>query len=460
MAPLALAAGLVAAGRVATTRPAWAGEAVTATTTAASQDPKIPFEKYTLDNGLEVILIKDQSVPLVAVDVWYHVGSGLETPGKTGFAHLFEHMLFQGSKHVGEDRHFDVLKQVGASAVNGSTNSNRTNYFEVVPSNQLETALWLESDRMGFLLPMLTQKSLDNQIDVVRNERRQRIDNVPYGKSMMTLAEMMYPEGHPYRYSVIGKHEDLQNATLDDVVGFYKTWYVPANATLTVAGDFDDATIKQLVTKWFGDFPVSKKPDVVDIQTPLPDAKRQVVTDDFAQLRQVTWSWVTPRTMAPGDAELDIIADVLAGSEASRLYRSLVIDKRLAQGVSAHQTSLQFSSTFEVTVTLQSDADLAAVEKIMGDAIERLRKEAISDRELSRAVTTFEAQSIRGLQSLLGRAERLQNYNQVLGNPDSITTDLDRYRNATVDGVKATAAEWLAPTHRVELVTMPAGGAK
>src|SRR5690349_6088057 len=197
-----------------------------------STDPEIPFEKYTLDNGLEVILIQDNAVPLVAVSVWYHVGSGYETPGKSGFAHLFEHMLFQGSQHVGSDRHFDVLKQIGASQINGSTNPDRTNYFQVVPSNQLDTVLWLESDRMGYMLPMLTQDSLTNQIDVVRNERRQRYDNVAYRLSDLRLSEMMYPEGHPYRYQTIGKHEDLTSATLDDVIGFYKTWYTPANATL------------------------------------------------------------------------------------------------------------------------------------------------------------------------------------------------------------------------------------
>ena len=201
-----------------------------ASQTATAADPQIPFERYKLDNGIEIILHQDTSVPIVAVDVWYHVGSGDEVVGKSGFAHLFEHMLFQGSKHVGEDRHFEVLKTVGSSSVNGTTNTDRTNYFEVVPSHQLETALWLESDRMGYLLPLLNRESLDNQIEVVRNERRQRIDNVPYGTSRMELYAQLYPEGHPYHYSVIGKHEDLASATLDDVVAFYKTWYAPATS--------------------------------------------------------------------------------------------------------------------------------------------------------------------------------------------------------------------------------------
>ena len=231
-------------------------------------DPVIAHEKYVLPNGLEVILAPDSTVPLVAVNVWYHVGSGYEVPGKTGFAHLFEHMLFQGSKNVGEDRHFDVLKNIGAGEVNGTTNPDRTNYYELVPSNQLETALWLESDRMSHLLELLTQKSLDNQIEVVRNERRQRYDNVPYGKARFALYEALYPEGHPYRYLTIGKHEDLVAASVDDVKNFFKTWYVPANATLTVAGDFDVPAAKALVEKWFGKFPKSVKPTPISIPAP------------------------------------------------------------------------------------------------------------------------------------------------------------------------------------------------
>jgi zinc protease len=208
---------------------------------AAPGDPKLAFERYTLPNGLEVILSPDRRVPIVAVNLWYHVGSGHEVYGRSGFAHLFEHMEFQGSKNVGSDRHFEVLRKIGGESVNGTTNPDRTNYFEVVPSNQLEAALWLESDRMGYLLDpsTFTKQSLDNQIDVVRNERRQRYDNVPYGKALFAQYTALYPEGHPYRYLTIGKHEDLTAASIDDVKGFFRTWYVPANATLTLVGDFD-----------------------------------------------------------------------------------------------------------------------------------------------------------------------------------------------------------------------------
>src|SRR6185295_1937382 len=228
--------------------------------TPSPADPRIAFESYRLPNGLEVILAPDKTVPLVAVNVWYDVGSGYEVHGRSGFAHLFEHMMFQGSRHVGEDQHFEVLRKIGAESVNGTTNTDRTNYFEVVPSNQIETALWLESDRMGWLLDLLNKKSLDNQIEVVRNERRQNYDNRPYGKALFAEYAALYPEGHPYRYLTIGKHEDLVNASLPDVKGFFKTWYVPANATLTVSGDFDVARGKQLVEKWFGMLPTSVKP--------------------------------------------------------------------------------------------------------------------------------------------------------------------------------------------------------
>src|SRR3569623_249951 len=257
----------------------------------ADGDPHIEVEKYKLPNGLEVILAPDQSVPLVAVNVWYHVGSGDEVPGRSGFAHLFEHMMFQGSKNTGPDAHFKILRQIGASDVNGTTNTDRTNYFEVVPSNQLETALWLESDRMGHLLDVLDKKELENQIDVVRNERRQNYDNQAYRKALFALYEAMYPEGHPFRHTTIGLHEDLVAASVDDVKGFFRTWYVPANATLVLAGDFETADAQKLVEKWFGSYPASVQPTMVRVAAPPVAAKEVTVDDSFAKLRQVTFAW-------------------------------------------------------------------------------------------------------------------------------------------------------------------------
>ena len=423
----------------------------------ASGVPEVPFIKYQLDNGMEVILHQDKAVPLVAVNVWYHVGSGNETPGKSGFAHLFEHMLFQGSEHVGEDKHFEVLKEIGATGVNGTTNFDRTNYFEVVPSHQLEVALWLESDRMGYLLPVLTKKSLDNQIEVVRNERRQNYDNQPYRRALFKTFETLYPDGHPYRYLVIGKHEDLASSRLEDVKNFYRRWYAPSNATLVLAGDFEIDEAKKLVAKWFGGFPKAPEPETQPPATPtIQGVKRVEVPDPFAKLRQINWVWHTPKFYAPGDAELDIAADALSRTGTGRLYKILVHEKQLAQSVSAGQSSRGFSSHFQISVMLKSDADLAEVEKIVEAELDKMRREPISRREFDRAVTNIEAGQIWGLESLNARANLLQSYNHFLGDPGFIAKDLARYTGSSPEKVRDTVARYLTKTNRGEILTVPA----
>jgi zinc protease len=429
----------------------------TAPTPPAAPDPKVPFEKLTLDNGLEVILIQDSHTPIVFVSVWYHVGSGDETPGKSGFAHLFEHMMFQGTKNTGEDKHFEILKAIGSSNVNGTTNTDRTNYFEQVPSNQLETALWLESERMGYLLPEVTDKSLANQIEVVRNERRQRYDNRPYGLSDLALKDALYPAGHPYKYGVIGRHEDLAAASTTDVKNFFKKWYVPANATLAIAGDFEPAQAKALVQKWFGNFPRTPRPQHVTVPMPNIATRRLVIEDKLAKLRRVLYAWHSPALYAPGDAELELLGSAL-GSNTGRLYRALVVDRSLARGLSVVQTSATLSSVFQITVDVNPDADLAEVEKIIDAELERVTREPISARELTRAVTQKVADYVWDLEALLGRAETLQQYNQFVGNPDYISTDLDRYRNATPEKVQQIAATFLKKGNRIEMIVMPAGG--
>ena len=421
-----------------------------------ADDPKIPFEKYKLANGLEVILAPDPSIPLVAVNVWYHVGSGDEVPGKSGFAHLFEHMMFQGSKNVGADQHFPVLRKLGADNVNGTTNTDRTNYYEVVPSNQLETGLWLESDRMSHLLDILDKSELDNQIDVVRNEKRQNYDNAPYNKARFALQAALYPEGHPYRYFTIGKHEDLTTASLEDVKDFYRTWYVPANATLTLVGDFEVAATKRLVDKWFGSFPISVKPTVVDVPAPVAKPQQLAVADPFAKLRQITFAWHSPAMFAPGDAELDFVATALGREGTGRLYKALVFDKPLAQSVRANQGGQGFSGTFQITVSLRTGADVAAVQQIVLDEVAKVTREDLTAKEMSRLVVAQEAGAIRELESVNGRANVLQTYNHFLGDPDKITFDLDRYRKATPEQVRASAAKYLGPAHLVTVVTTPA----
>jgi len=427
---------------------------------APAGDPKLAFERYTLPNGLEVILAPDRRVPIVAVNLWYHVGSGHEVYGRSGFAHLFEHMVFQGSKNVGGDQHFAVLKKIGGDSVNGTTNPDRTNYFEVVPSNQLEAALWLESDRMGYLLDpgTFTKKSLDNQIDVVRNERRQNYDNVPYGKALFAQFAALYPEGHPYRYLTIGKHEDLVAASLDDVKAFFKTWYVPANATLTLVGDFEGPAAKKLIERWFGSFPKSAKPKPVAVPAPaIRSSEVTITSDDFAKLRRITYSWHSPANFAEGDAELDVVANALSQEGPGRLYKALVYDRPLAQSVSAFQNGMSFSGIFTISVTLRSEANLDEVKRIVAEEVARLAKEPLPDKNIARVVANNEALAIRRLEAVLGRANVLQSYNHYLGDPDRLTWDLDRYRTTTAEKIRATAAKYLTPDRVVTIITIPTG---
>ena len=431
---------------------------------AFADDPKLEFEKYKLPNGLEVILSRDNTVPLVAVNVWYHVGSGDEVVGRSGFAHLFEHMMFQGCQNVGSDKHFEILRQIGASEVNGTTNPDRTNYYEVVPSNYLETALWLESDRMGHMLGLLDRKALDNQIDVVRNERRQNYDNRPYRKALFAIYAALYPEGHPYRYLTIGKHEDLTAASVDDVKNFFKTWYVPSNATVAIVGDIDIAATKKLVDKWFASFPSSTRPTEKKVPAPAAKPTTVAVEDSFAKQRQATFVWHSPANFADGDAELSIAADALAGEGYGRLYKQLVLGKQLATSVSASQDGSTFSGTFDITVTLRSEASMDDVKKIVMAEVAKLAAENLTDREIKRVVADAEASSIYRLQNLNARANALQGYNHYLGDPGKLTWDLDRYRNAKADKIRTTFAKYVVPGNVVTVITnpasAPAGGAK
>lgn len=423
---------------------------------ADAKDPVIVHEKYVLDNGLEVILHQDRKVPLVAVNVWYHVGSGDETVGKSGFAHLFEHMLFQGSEHVGQDKHFSILKTIGASGVNGTTNSDRTNYFEVVPSHFIETGLWLESDRMAYMLPLLNQSSLENQIEVVKNERRQRYDNVPYGTTRFATAAALYGKAHPYRYLTIGRHQDLTSASVEDVKSFYNKWYVPANATLVLAGDFEMDEAKRLVNKWFGSFPKTVKPKHVVPAFPEPKPSRTVVKDKFAKLKRIDYVWTTPGHYQPGDAELDFLSNVLGHHGTGRLYKILVHEKKLAQRVSVYQQSMMFSSVFKVSIQVKDEANLPEIEKILQAEIAKIASTPIASNEFLRALANIESSFIWRLESLMSRANTLQGYNHSIGTPDGITKDLDRYRKTTIQNIQNTAAKYLVPARRVEILTVPA----
>jgi zinc protease len=436
-----------------------AGEPVKAAESESESEIGIEYERYTLPNGLEVILHRDPTVPLVAVNVWYHVGSGDEVAGKSGFAHLFEHMMFQGAKHIGEDVHFDILREIGGTGVNGTTNTDRTNYFETVPSHELETALWLESDRMGYMLALLNDKSLANQIDVVRNERRQRYDNVPYGLERFAVAAALYPEGHPYRYLTIGRHEDLENASLDDVIGFFQTWYVPSNATLTLAGDFEIAEAKALVDKWFGSFPTLAKPGHVSVPAPvLSKTVRTELKDPFARLERLHYVWHSPAVLAPGDLELGAAASVLGSEGWGRLTKRLVDKERIAQNVWVFQSGSGFSGTFDVMVTLTAgDEDKKRVQaaKAIDEEIARFIAEGPTDAELSRHVIGVESGFVWGLEEIGARANQLQWFNHYAGDPGYAQRYVERIRALTPDAVQAAAAEHLAKP-RAEIISSPA----
>ena len=350
-----------------------------ATTAGAQAVPKIKFEKYTLPNGLEVILHEDHSTPIVTVNTWYKVGSGDEKPGRTGFAHLFEHIMFMGSQNVPVGMFDKELEAAGADN-NGSTTEDRTNYYEILPSNALPLALWLDADRMGFLLPTMDLSKLDLQREVVKNERRQRVDNVPYGRADEMILAALYPKSHPYSWSVIGSMADLGAASLDDVKNFFRTYYAPNNATLTIAGDFKSAEAKRLVNLYFRDIPRGPAMPARPHVAPVKLAKDTfMVLEDRVQLPRVFYTWPTVRLFDKDDAALDVLASVLASGKNSRLYKRLVYDMQIAQSVSVSQQSSKLAGRFEIDVTPKPGQSPAAIDKIVKEELQKVLTEEIDD---------------------------------------------------------------------------------
>lgn len=419
----------------------------------------VPYESFMLPNGLTVILHEDHTTPTVGVNVYYHVGSGREKPGRTGFAHLFEHLMFEGSGHVPEGA-FDEWLEAAGGTNNGSTNSDRTNYYEDVPSNALELALFLESDRMAYLLDAMSPETVDGQRDVVKNERRQSYENRPYGRAFLTIFENLFPPDHPYSWPTIGSQEDLSAASYEDVVEFFSRYYVPSNASLSIAGDIDVAETRELVEKWFSDVPPGAPVPPVDAPAAYLTQEKRIVLEDRVQLPRLYMAWLSPAIYTPGDAELDVLTNILSDGKNSRLYKRLVYDLQIAQDVSAVQFSRQLTSAFGIIATARAGHDLDELERVIQDELDRIKVERPMQREVARAINQFEAGFLDGLERVGGfggKADRLNMYYTYTGNPDYFNEDLGRYKALDPNDISSVARRYLRDNGRVILSVVPEG---
>ncbi|MEJ7713812.1 MAG: pitrilysin family protein [Pyrinomonadaceae bacterium] len=406
--------------------------------------PPIKYVEYKLSNGLRVVLHQDRSTPIVAVNIWYHVGSKNEVPGRTGFAHLFEHMMFQGSKHYDDD--FFIPLQEAGGTLNGSTNADRTNYWEVVPSNFIELALWLESDRMGYLPDAMTEEKLKNQRDVVKNEKRQNYDNRPYGLVSAKIAETMYPPDHPYHWLTIGSLDDLNAASMDDVKDFFRRFYTPNNASLVIAGDFDETETRRLVEKYFG--PLKSGPEVQEVAAQQPQLEREtrISMDDRVQLPRIYLAWHSAPQWSGDDAALDLLSSVLAGGKGSRLYKSLVYEKQIAQDASAFHSSREIAGQFQIVATAKPDRTIKEIEEAINQEIAKIKAAPPTAEEMERVYNAVEASFVYGLQTVGGfggKSDQLNQYAVFLNNPGFLNNDLMRYRRVTAVDVQAAANRYL-----------------
>jgi len=421
--------------------------------------PVVEFTDERLANGLRLIVAEDHLAPVVAVNVWYSVGSKHEEPGKTGFAHLFEHVMFQGSAHVGKAEHMALVQGAGGT-LNGTTWLDRTNYFETMPSHQLELALWLEADRMGTLLDALSQENLDNQREVVKNEKRWSYDNRPYGTWNEKILGHLFPEEHPYHHPTIGSMEDLDAASLDDVKGFFATYYAPNNAVLSVAGDCDRATVRALAEKYFG--PIPANPDIPPLGDltlpPTLGGERRETVFDRVPLPRVHVGFRAPAFGDPRLDALDLAGQILSGGKGSRLNRRLVRDERIAQDVAIF--TLGFVGGASVTAgwaTVRPGVSVARVEAALIEELERLTTELVSDDELARAKALTEADELGALQRVEERADRLSMYATLFDDPGLINRMLPRYLAVTPEAIRDVAAAVFRPDNRLVLTYLPEG---
>jgi zinc protease len=426
---------------------------------SSAQKIKVTYEQFTLPNGLNVILHQDKTIPRISVNVWYFVGSGSEKPGRTGFAHLFEHILFEGSKNVPEGKFDEWLEAAGANN-NGSTTEDRTNYYEDLPANALDLALFLESDRMGFLLASLTDSTVDGQRDVVKNERRQSYENRPYGAANLELPALLYPKDHPYSWPVIGSMADLTAASRQDVADFFTQYYIPGNASLCIAGDIDLVQARKAVEKWFSDVPAGKT-----VLPPQPVAavlteEKRVVMEDKVQLPRLQMVWLSPANFQPGSAEMELLGSLLGGGKNSRLYKRLVYDLQIAQNVSAYQNSSKFSGEFYIAVTARPGIGLSQIEKIVQEEIDKITSESANDRELARVVNQYESRFLTQIErsgGFSGKANQLNEYFFYTGNPDYFNEDLQRYKSVDPSDISAAARKYLRSNARIVMSIVPEG---
>ena len=420
---------------------------------------QIGYEKETLDNGLDVIVHEDHGCPVVAVNLWYHVGSKDERPGRTGFAHLFEHLMFEGSAHH-DSSYFSPLQEIGGT-LNGSTNTDRTNYWEVVPTPAFERALWMESDRMGFLLPALTAEKFETQREVVLNERRQNYENRPYGLVPVALMAALYPPRHPYHWLTIGDPDDVRAAGLADVKAFFAAYYHPANASLAIAGDVRTGAAFEAARRHFGDIPAGPRPAPPPLPAePAPAGERRLLLVDRVELPRLYLAWRTPPLYAPGDAECDLLAEILAGGKSSRLYRALVHDRQIATDVSAGQSSHELSSSFAVVATAAPGHDLAELEAVIAAELAALRTAGPTADEVERCCASVEADFVYQVQTVGGfggRSDQLNAYNVLTGDPGYGPTDRARYADVTPDAVGQAVDTFLTAAGRVALSVVPEG---
>ena len=416
---------------------------------------ELPFSKRTLDNGLDVIVHEDRHVPIVAVNIWYHVGSKDESPGRTGFAHLFEHLMVEGSEHHNSG-YFPPLQRA-APLLNGSTNTDRTNYWEVVPTGSLDLALWMESDRMGYLLPALTRERFETQRNVVLNERRQSYENRPYGMALMAILSELFPPEHPYHWMTIGSVEDLRVMQFEDVQAFFRAYYHPTNASLVLAGDIDADRGFDLAEQYFGDLPPGVRPAKVQASAELACEKR-LLLEDRVELPRLYLAWHSPAMFVEGDAELDLVGELLANGKTSRLYRRLVYEERIAVDVSAHQSSREIGSFFLVAATAAPGRTLSDVLAVLDIEMQQLAAEGPSAGEMERVKAQAEAQFIYRLQTVGGfggKSDQLNAYNVLRADPDYFSRDLQRYREATAESLRLATKQYLLADRRVALSIVP-----